>query len=99
MGIIITPGITSKPGIRGGRPCIEGTGLRVTDIIISARFGECSKPETAAEFDIALEQVEAAFEFYDKNTAYIDADIQLQFETFDRLAKEGYGRPKSTVLP
>ena len=99
MDIIMTSGITSKPEIRGGRPCIAGTGLRVTDIIISAQFGECSKPETAAEFDITLEQVEAAFEFYDKNKAYIDADIQLQFETFDRLAKEGYGRPKSTVLP
>ena len=89
MDIIMTSGITSKPEIRGGRPCIAGTGLRVTDIIISAQFGECSKPETAAEFDITLEQVEAAFEFYDKNKAYIDADIQLQFETFDRLAKEG----------
>ncbi len=99
MDIIMTPGITSKPDIRGGRPCIAGTGLRVTDIIISAQFGECSKPETAAEFEITLEQVEAAFAFYDQNRAYIDADIQLQFDTFDRLAKEGYGRPEASILP
>ncbi len=99
MDVIMTAGITRKPEIRGGRPCIAGTGLRVTDIIISAQFGECSKPETAAEFEITLEQVEAAFEFYDKNKAYIDADIQRQFDTFDELAKAGYGRPKASVLP
>ena len=99
MYIVMTPGITRKPEIRGGRPCLAGTGLRVTDIIISAQFGQCSKPETAAEFEITLEQVEAAFDFYDKNRAYIDGDIQRQFETFDRLARAGYGRPKAPVLP
>lgn len=98
MDIVMTPGITRKPEVRGGRPCIAGTGLRVTDIIVSAQFGESSKPEIAAEFEITLEQVEAAFEFYAKNGAYIDSDIQLQFETFDRLAKAGYGRPKASVL-
>ncbi len=30
--------ITRKPGVRGGRPCIIGTGLRVTDIVVAMRY-------------------------------------------------------------
>ncbi len=99
MDEIMTPGITRKPDVRGGRPCIEGTGIRVTDIIMSAQFGECTRSEIVAELEIALEQVDAAFNYYEMNKAYIDADIQRQFDTFDKLAKAGYGRPKTSVLP
>ena len=98
MNEIMTKGITRKPDVRGGRPCIAGTGLRVTDIIMSAQFGECTRSEIAAELEISLAQVDAAFNYYEKNKAYIDGDIQRQFETFDRLAKAGYGRPKASLL-
>lgn len=98
MKEILTPGITRLPEVRGGRPCIAGTGLRVTDIIMSAHFGECTRSEIAAELEITLEQVDAAFNYYEKNRAYIDSDIQRQFETFERLAKAGYGRPTASLL-
>ena len=98
MTEILTPGITRLPEVRGGRPCIAGTGLRVTDIIMSAQFGECTRSQIAAELEITLEQVDAAFNYYEKNRAYIDSDIQRQFETFDRLAKAGYGRPTASLL-
>lgn len=93
-----TPGITRNAGVRGGRPCIEGTGIRVTDIVIAERYGECARAEISDEFGITREQVAAAFAYYDNNTAYIDADIQRQFDNFDRLAKAGYGRPDAKVL-
>ncbi len=98
MEEIATPGITRKPGLRSGRPCIEGTGIRVTDIVIAERFGECARDEIPDEFGITREQVAAAFNYYENNTANIDADIQRQFDNFDRLAKAGYGRPEVKIL-
>jgi len=98
MSEIMMPGIIRKPGVRGGRPCIEGTGIRVTDIVIAERYGECARDDIAEELGITCEQVVAAFTYYDNNTAYIDADIQRQFDNFDRLAKAGYGRPESKIL-
>lgn len=98
MDEIVTPGITRSKGVRGGRPCIEGTGIRVTDIVIVERYGERARDDIAEELAITGEQVAAAFTYYDYNTAYIDADIQRQFDNFDRLAKAGYGRPESKIL-
>ena len=95
----MTPGITRRPGVRGDRPCIAGTGLRVTDIVMAEQYGECTPDEIVAELEISLEQVAAALNYYEKNRAYIDADIQRQFETFDKLAKAGYGRPSASLLP
>ena len=30
--------ITRKPDVRGGRPCIIGTGLKVSDIVMAMRY-------------------------------------------------------------
>lgn len=98
MNEIMTPGITRKPGVRSGCPCIEGTGIRVADIVIAERYGECARDEISDELGITCEQVAAAFAYYENNTAYIDADIQRQFDNFDRLAKAGYGRPEAKIL-
>ena len=68
------------------------------DVIIAAQFGECSRSEIAEEQEITLKQVDSAFLYYENNKAYIDADIQRHFDNFDRLAKEGYGRPEAKVL-
>ena len=34
--------ITTNPDVRGGRPCIAGTGLRVTDVVMATIFHEPS---------------------------------------------------------
>lgn len=98
MDIIMTPGITRKPGVRGGRPCIEGTGIRVTDIVTALQLNY-SQEEIADDFDLCLEQVGAALEYYERNKAAVDEDIKRQDENFERLSKSGYGRPKTPVLP
>lgn len=98
MDEIMTPGITRVAGIRGGRPCIEGAGIRVTDIVMAAQFGEFARSEIVAELEILPEQVDAAFTYFEHNKAYIDNDIQRQFDSVDKLAKAGYGRPKTPVL-
>ena len=91
-------GITRKPGVRGGRPCIEGTGIRVTDIVTAVEL-EYSPEEIAVDFDLRLEQVDAALQYYARNRAALDEDIKRQDENFAKHFKMGYGRPKTPILP
>lgn len=98
MDEMMAPGITSKQGVRGGRPCIAGTGVRITDIVTAAQL-EYSCEEIAEDFDLSLEQVNAALNYYQRNSAAIDADLKRQDENFERLSKAGYGRPQAPVLP
>ena len=98
MDEIVSPGILRKPEIRGGRPCIEGTGIRVTDIVTAVQL-DYSRDEIAQDFDICLEQVDAALLYYERNKSLVDADIKRQDETFDRHFKIGYGRPQAPILP
>ena len=98
MEEITTPGITRKTGVRSGRPCIEGTGIRVTDIVTAVQL-DYSRDEIAAELELSLEQVDAALAYYERNKAAIDEDIRRQDENFERLSKAGYGRPKTPALP
>ncbi|MCY4466957.1 MAG: DUF433 domain-containing protein [Chloroflexi bacterium] len=92
------PGITRTEGVCGGRPCIAGTRLRVTDIVTAVQL-EYSLCEIAEDFEISLEQVDAALGYYKRNKAAIDVDIKRQDETFERLSKIGYGRPRAAILP
>ncbi len=98
MDEIVSTGIVRKPEIRGGRPCIEGTGIRVTDIVTAVQL-DYSRDEIAQDFDLCLEQVDAALLYYERNKPVVDADIKQQDETFDRHFKIGYGRPQAPILP
>ncbi len=98
MSEILTPGITRTEGVRGGRPCIEGTGIRVTDIVTAVQL-DYSRKEIAEDFELSLVQVDTALKYYERNKAALDADIKIQDQTFERHFKIGYGRPQTPVLP
>jgi uncharacterized protein (DUF433 family) len=70
--------ITSNPKVRGGRPCIGGTGLRVTDIIMASIFQMQTPEELAVGFGISLAQVHAAFAYYYEHQSELDEDIHNQ---------------------
>ncbi len=40
--------IVSDPDVRGGRPCIAGTGVRVTDVVMAMLFHDQTPGEIAA---------------------------------------------------
>ena len=70
--------ITSNPKIRGGRPCIAGTGLRVTDIMMASIYQMQTPDEIAVGFGVSLAQVYAAFAYYYEHQAELDDDIHTQ---------------------
>ncbi len=70
--------IASDPNVRGGRPCIAGTGVRVLDIAAAMIFHDQTPDDIATAYDLSLAQVYAALAYYYAHKADIDADIRVQ---------------------
>jgi len=67
--------ITRSPEIRGGRPCIAGTGVTVRRIVGWYKLG-LSPEEIADEIShLSLAQVYAALTYYHANREAIERDI------------------------
>ena len=73
----LAKGITTHPLIRGGRPCIEGTGIKVTDIVATQKYHGLGPDEIADHYAIELFMVEDALAYYSAHTDYIDTDLEL----------------------
>jgi len=87
--------IYRNPKIRGGRPCIVGTSLRVLDIVSAMRWNERSPEQMADSFQITLGQVHAALAFYYCNKDEIDADIREDKVRSDRIAEQVFADKSS----
>lgn len=80
--------IERDPKIRGGRPCIAGTGVTVQRVVGWYALG-LSPEEIAVQFGhLSLAQVHAALTYYHANRQEMDAEIALDAEEGDRLEKE-----------
>lgn len=77
--------IVSKPNVRGGRPCIAGTGFRVTDVVMAQRFHNMTPDEIATGYDVPLAGVHAALAYYYEHRDELDDDIREQI----RQGREG----------
>lgn len=87
----LAPGITTHPLIRSGKPCIQGTGLKVTDIVALKKFQDMTPADIAEHYEIDLAQVNAAFNYYASHTDYIDTDIELDNMNHEQLVESHYG--------
>ncbi|NJN84859.1 MAG: DUF433 domain-containing protein [Caldilineaceae bacterium] len=83
--------ISQDPAVRGGRPCIAGTGLRVTDVVMAQLFHRRTPDEIATDYDISLAQVHAALAYYFQNKTELDEDIRRQIVTAQRFKEEQVG--------
>ena len=92
----LAPGITTHPLVRSGRPCIEGTGLKVTDIVAMKKYHKMQPAEIAEHYAIELRMVNDALDYYAAHTDYINTDLEIDALNDDLLAEAQYGaRPDS----
>lgn len=90
--------ITRKPGVRGGRPRIKGTGLRVTDIVVAMRYHGRTPDQIAEGFQVSLAGVYAALAYYHLHIEDVDADIEDQIQKARRLRREHFERGGISLL-
>lgn len=72
--------IASDPAVRRGQPCIAGTGLRVTDLVMAHLFHRRTPDELAADYELSLAQVYAALSYYYAHKAELDLNIRAQID-------------------
>ena len=90
--------ITRKPDVRGGRPCIIGTGLKVSDIVMAMRYHERTPDQIADGYQISLAEVYAALSYYHAHKSEIDEDIDDQIKTARKLRDEHIASGKPSLL-
>jgi uncharacterized protein (DUF433 family) len=80
--------ISRRPGLRGGRPCITGTGVSVRRVAVWYNLGHT--PEDIAENfgHISLAQVHAALAYYYSNQAEMDAELEAEEQLEEKLARQ-----------
>ncbi len=81
---LVYPHISTTPGVRGGRPCVEGTRISVMDIVAVERQG-LSPDEIANYFSsrpLSPAEVHAALTYYYDHKQEIDAAFE-QDRTWD----------------
>ncbi|MBP8972723.1 MAG: DUF433 domain-containing protein [Anaerolineae bacterium] len=91
--------IASDPDVRGGRPCIAGTGVRVSDVVMVMLFHTDSPGEIAAWFGLPLAQIHAALAYYYEHKAEIDADIREQIARAEEFKEKRVGSRGAAPAP
>jgi uncharacterized protein (DUF433 family) len=80
--------IVSDPNIRGGKPIIAGTGIRVIDIVTGYLYREQGPEELAKNYALNLGQVYAVLAYYYQHQDAVDAEIRADEEEAERLLNE-----------
>ncbi len=70
--------ISRRPEIRGGRPCIAGTGVSVRRIAQWHNMGLIPEEIARKVGHLSLAQIHAALAYYHANQPEIDADLESE---------------------
>ncbi|MCE7947040.1 MAG: DUF433 domain-containing protein [Chloroflexi bacterium CFX4] len=91
--------ITSNPKVRGGRPCLAGTGLRVSDIVLAHLYHKQTPDEVAAGYAVPIAAVYAALAYYYEHKTELDADLREQIKQAQRLKQNWIDHGGTPLLP
>lgn len=89
--------IYRDPEIRGGRPCVVGTDLRVLDIVVAMIFDERTPDQLAQDYALSMAEVHAALSYYYCNKAEIDEDIREDIKRSEAIGKGGLAKAQRPV--
>lgn len=79
--------IVSRPGFKGGRPCLAGTGMEVRTVAVWHTAHGLSPEQILEEYpELDLARIYAALAYYYANQAQIDADLEAEWQLGERLA-------------
>jgi uncharacterized protein (DUF433 family) len=80
--------ISRRAEIRGGRPCIAGTGVSVRRIAQWHNMGLIPEEIVQKFGHLSLAQVHAALTYYYANQAEIDADLETEARETEALEQQ-----------
>jgi uncharacterized protein (DUF433 family) len=80
--------ISRRPDIRGGRPCVAGTGVSVRRIAQWHNMGLIPEEILRKIGNVSLARVHAALAYYDANQVEIDSDIEAETWKADALEQQ-----------
>src|SRR5258707_12648258 len=80
--------ITQTPGVRGGKLCIAGRGIKVQNVYIWHEHLGMSADEIASAYSLTLVQVHAALTYAFEHLDEIRADILDSERTADTVMKQ-----------
>ena len=90
--------ITTNPKVRGGQPCIAGTSLRVTDVVMASIFHDRTPDNIASDYDLSLAQVHAALAYYYEHKAALDETLRQQVLKARELKEKRVGGRETSLL-
>lgn len=88
--------LVSKPGVKGGRLCLRGTGIPVHNVAGYYRDGHTAEEMAANNPDLDPALFHAAVAYYLANRAEIDAEIDAEIELEKELAAKSPHRWKAS---
>jgi uncharacterized protein (DUF433 family) len=77
--------ITKDPQVCGGKACIDGTRVRVLDLVCMLRQALSPQDMLGAYPSLTLAQVYAALSYYHENPQEISADLDRDREAAERI--------------
>jgi uncharacterized protein (DUF433 family) len=80
--------ISRRPEVRGGRPCIAGTGVSVRRIAQWHNMGLIPEEIVRKFGHLSLAQIHAALAYYHANQAEIDRDLESEARETEALEEQ-----------
>ena len=81
--------ISRDTDLHYGSPCVDGTRLRVADIVVEWRYGVNKLARIADKYDLSLGQVYGALAYYYERKGEIDVEIEYESRFDERWNAEG----------
>lgn len=98
MEVLALEYIVKDPKIRGGRPVVAGTGIRVMDIAALTNYHHRSVAYIAEAYGLTLAQVHAALAYYYDHQSEIDKQLEDDDAATLKAKEQKIGNP-NPLLP